>query len=45
MVLKLCRMFSCRPSELDEEPAETLRLVLIAVKGSKGPEEEDSWQG
>lgn len=35
MVLGLCEMFHCLPSQLDEESAELLKLVAIKQMGTK----------
>lgn len=35
MVLGLCQMFHCLPSELEQESAEVLRLVAIRQMGTK----------
>lgn len=44
MVLRLCQLFHCLPSQLDEESAEVIRLVTIVAKGTKSPEGgESSW--
>jgi len=39
MVLGLCHMFHCLPSELERESAEILRLVAIRQEGTKQEEE------
>lgn len=40
MVVNLCRMFHCLPSQLDEESAELIRLVNIVGMGTKQEEGE-----
>lgn len=35
MMMKLCSMFHCPPSQLDQEDAEIIRLVGIIARGTK----------
>ena len=41
LVLGLCDRFHCLPSQLDDEPAEVIRMVAIQIMGKKREEEEE----
>ena len=40
MVLNLCEMFHCMPSEIEEESSEIVRLLNIRSLGTKKQTEE-----
>lgn len=40
VILRLCREFSCLPSQLEHEDASIIRLLLIEHEGTRQEEEE-----
>ena len=40
MVLRLCELFHCLPSQLEEESAEVIRLLNIREMGTKRESQE-----